>query len=110
MAKQKSRKSRMSMGGATKLRKAKAEARAAKFARRAEAGKKYQYKPIEAKKGTEEYAQELNARAQKNRLNPNRWVSAMRKLDNFLEKQAIEQKEWKEKKATAKAKKNSPSA
>lgn len=109
MAKQKSRKSRMSMGGATKLRKAKAEARAAKFARRAEAGKKYQYKPIEAKKGTEEYAQERNARAQKNRLNPNRWVSAMRKLDNFLEKQAMEQKERNEKRV-AKEKKNSPSA
>lgn len=109
MAKQKSRKSRMSMGGATKLRKAKAEARAAKFARRAEAGKKYQYKAIEAKKGTEEYAQERNARAQKNRLNPNRWVSAMRKLDNFLEKQASEQKEWNEKKA-AKGKKNSQPA
>ena len=102
MGKQKSRKSRMSKGGAEKLRKAKAVTRAAKFARRAEAGKTYVYKPIEAKKGTEEYAQEQNARAQKNRLNPNRWVSAMRKLDTFLEKQALEQREWKEKKVPKK--------
>ena len=107
MAKQKSRKSRMSKGGAEKLRKAKAQTRAAKFARRAEAGKKYEYKPNPFKKGTEEYEQERNARAQKNRLNPNRWDSAFAKLDLYLEKQALEQKERKEQKEKAKKSKKS---
>ena len=105
MAKQKSRKSRMSNGGAAKLRKAKAETRAARFARRAEADKTYAYKPIEAKKGTEEYAQERNARAQKNISHKSevaRMTSALRKLDAFLVKQAEEQKKFREEKAKKK--------
>ena len=99
MAKQKSRKSRMSMGGTTKLRKAKAEARAAKFARRAEAGKTYQYKAIEAKKGTEEYNQERNARAQKNVVHNEliHWKKAFAKLDYALEKAELSRKEAKKK-------------
>ena len=105
MAKQKSRKSRMSKGGAIKLAKQKAENRAAKFARRAEAGKTYTYKPNPFNKGTEEYAVERNARAQKNRSHKSevaRLTSALRKVDNFLIVQAEEQKKFKEAKKSAK--------
>lgn len=104
MAKQKSRKSRMSMGGATKLRKAKAEARAAKFARRAEAGKTYVYKPIEAKKGSEEYTRERNARKQKQDAHLGGfafWRKTFAKLDY-----EVAQAELKRKEAKAKEKKS----
>ena len=68
------------------------EKRLAKFARRKEEGKTYEYKPIPFAKDTEKYIIEKNARRNKmeetwNRKTPlQRFISAMRKCKNEVEK------------------------
>ena len=68
------------------------EKRLAKFAQRREEGKTYEYKPIPFAKDTEKYIIEKNSRRNKmeetwNRKTPiQRFISAMRKCENEVEK------------------------
>ena len=103
MAQQKRRTSRRLSGNKSAINKAKEERRQAKFARRAEAGKVYEYKHNPYKKGTDEYRKEQRKRDKKNvdhKTPVARWTSIMNKLDSRL---AIEQKERKERKEKLKA-------
>ena len=91
MGKKKSRTSRASSGKMAKIRKARAEKR--------EAGLAYEYKKNPFKKGSKEWAREKMERANKthgSKTDYAKFVSIMRKLDNYLETE-------KEKIAAAKA-------
>ena len=97
---QKSRKSRMSSGNKAAQNRAKEELRQAKFAKKREEGRAYEYKPIPYAKDTVEYAHEKLARAEKtvSKKTPvARFTSIMRKLDNQLAKEKMERKNNKEK-------------
>ena len=77
------------------LKKERAEKRAAKFAKRREDGKAYEYKPNPYKKGTKEYARERRERAAKNKPKKTefeRMKSIFTKLDNEISKQKKEEK------------------
>lgn len=69
------------------------EKRMARFAARRAAGKAYEYKPIEAKKGTREYEMEVFLRSCKNvthKTELQRFTSVMKHVDNLLTKRKEE--------------------
>ena len=76
---------KLSSGKTKEIRKAKEAKRQAKLAKRREAGKGYEYKPIPYKKGSAEYKKEKKARALKNvshKTEFQRYRSLFAKLDN----------------------------
>lgn len=90
MAQQKQRKSRRSSGNKSVINKAKEKRRQAKFTKKREEGREYEYKPNLYKKGTAEYQHEKNLRAEKNvdqKTPVARMTSIMRKLNNWLAEQ-----------------------
>ena len=106
MAKKKNRTSRMSSGNRVAINKAREEKRQAKFSKKREEGRAYEYKPIPYAKGTKEYAEEKRVRQSKNvdRKTPvARMTSLFKKLDNELVKNRVTRKETKER-AVKKAK------
>lgn len=100
MAKKAKATGKMSSGNKAAQNRAKEERRQAKFAKKREEGRTYEYKPIPYAKGTVEYAHEKLARAEKtvSKKTPvARFTSIMRKLDNQLAKEKMERKNNKEK-------------
>ena len=100
MAKKAKATGKMSSGNKAAQNKAKEDRRQAKFAKKREEGRAYEYKPIPYAKGTVEYAHEKLARAEKtvSKKTPvARMTSIMRKLDNQLAKEKMERKNNKEK-------------
>lgn len=101
MGKQKSRSSRVSNGGRQKANVSHEEARQARFARRREAGKIYQWKPNPYKKGSEEWLEEEHKREENrksSKLKIAQLDSIFAKLKNDLAKKALEDKEKKARK------------
>lgn len=72
------------------------EKRMAKFAKRREEGKAYEYKPNPYKEGSKEYIVEQNERLAKSKkwhkLPLSQFDSVMAKLDNYLNKLKMEEK------------------
>ena len=100
MAHKKSSKvSSVSNGGRQKANVAHEQVRQARFARRKEAGKTYEYKPIPYEKETPEFLEEQYKRAEKvrktveNRTDYARLTSFFAKLDNKLNAEKLKQKE-----------------
>ena len=96
MAKQKSRKSRVSNGGRQKANLNHEKKRQEYFAKRKEAGKRYQYKKNPYEEGTQEYERERLDRIEKaksSRLPYARLESIFAKLDNQLNDLKLKQKE-----------------
>ena len=72
------------------------EKRMARFAKRREEGKAYEYNPNPFTKGTKEYIQEERQRAEKNvshKTPLQTMASIMKKLDNQLAKERMARKE-----------------
>lgn len=106
MAKKKSRASKVSMGGRQKAHVAQETKRQAKFAAKRESGNAYEYKANPYKKGTRDWHIEAAARAEKaqsSRLPLARLTSIFAKLDNQLAKEAMVNKDKKDKREKAKA-------
>jgi hypothetical protein len=100
MAKKAKATGKMSSGNKATQNRAREERRQAKFAKKREEGRAYEYKPIPYAKGTVEYAHEKLERAEKtvSKKTPvARLTSLMRKLDNQLAKEKMERKNNKEK-------------
>ena len=100
MAKKAKATGKMSSGNKAAQNRAREERRQAKFAKKREEGRAYEYNPIPYEKGTVEYAHEKLERAEKNvskKTPVARFTSIMRKLDNQLAKEKIERKNNKEK-------------
>ena len=79
------------------------EKRMAKFAKRREEGKSYEYSPNPFTKGTKEYIQEEKRRSEKNvnhKTPLQTMASIMKKLDNQLAKERMARKEHLDKKKT----------
>lgn len=96
----KRKESRVSMGGRQKKMLLKEQRRKEKFARRAAAGKVYEYNPNPFKKGSVEWEEERLARAEKAkspRDEYSRMKSVMAKLERELEQKRIEMAQKKEK-------------
>src|SRR5574344_657539 len=95
MAKKAKATGKMSSCNKAAQNKAKEERRQAKFAKKREEGRAYEYKPIPYAKGTAKYAHEKLERAEKtvSKKTPvARITSIMRKLDNQLAKEKMERK------------------
>ena len=100
MAKKAKATGKMSSGNKAAQNRAKEERRQAKFAKKRDEGRAYEYKPIPYEKGTVEYTHEKLERAEKtvSKKTPvARFTSIMRKLDNQLAKEKMERKNNKEK-------------
>lgn len=90
MSKQKSRASRVSLGGRQKSNVAHEQKRQERFKKKREEGRSYEYKKNPYKEGTAEYEHERLVREEKNRssrLPYARLDSLFAKLDNWLAKQ-----------------------
>ena len=106
MAKKAKATGKMSSGNKAAQNKAKEERRQAKFAKKREEGRAYEYKPIPYAKGTVEYVHEKLARTEKtvSKKTPiASFTSIMKKLDNQLAKEKMERKNNKEKFGNRKA-------
>ena len=94
-----------------KLKQERHEKRLAKFVKRKEDGKTYEYKTNPYKKGTEEYVIERDKRHEKyttsgTKTEVQKFISVMKKLNNWLDSEERRIKEVKENKAkNTKAKK-----
>ena len=100
MAKKKSRTDKVSMGGRQKAHVAQETKRQAKFAAKRESGNAYEYKPNPYKKGTGNWRIEAATRAaktQSSKLPLARLTSIFAKLDNQLAKEAMVNKNKREK-------------
>lgn len=93
------------------LRKERHEKRLAKFAKRKEEGKTYEYKANPYQKGTDEFVIEIQNRHEKytnsgTKTDFQKFVSTMKKLDNWLKDEEKRLKEIKENKAKKNTKKS----